>query len=168
MPFTTSKYSAEFLQTLMANVQTVLERDANTALAAIDNTLATFADYTTPNAIATVFPCLYLEPSRSELEQSQDDSYITEQHEMVVTVSIVAPVASASALTPRITKYTRAIDQVLRSASVADLVTSLSAAKRKPAWEVTRHTYGPLRGNDAGSTFRRDSQILFVVQTLER
>ena len=172
MPFTT-KYSADFAAGILSNVQVVLERDINDALSEIDGTLPAIIDWTTPIEIALSFPCLYLEPSDTDAEQADDDSYLKEEHQLIVSVAIVGGQSDVDALKSQITKYVKAIDRVLRSMSIVDLTGGLNSAKARPVWEVTQHRYSKLRGN-AGSgeqmptIFRRDAQLLLTVQILER
>src|SRR5262247_830791 len=107
MPFTTSKYSAQFQQLILTRVQSVLESDTNTALNAIDNTLAPFVEFKTPAPLLLNFPGLYLEPEASAIRQSDDDSYLMELHTLLITLSIVGP--DPDTLKVRIVKYVRAI-----------------------------------------------------------
>lgn len=165
MPFTTSKFSAQFQQLILDRVQVALEAGVNTALAAIDAALPAVVDFDTPYQIALNFPALYLEPDLSALAQSDDDSYIDEEHTLLVTISIVA--ADPDATKSRIVKYVRAVDQVLRSMSVADLQGGTSSSIRKAAWEVVEHRYGALRTLE-NTIYRRDAQLIFAVQILER
>src|SRR5262245_4304712 len=164
MPFTTSKYSAQFQQLILSRVQTVLENDTNTALTTIDNTLAPFVEFKTPAPLLLNFPGLYLEPEASVIKQSDDDSYLTEIHTLLVTISIVS--STPDILKQQIVKYLRAVDQVLRSMSVSDLQGALSSAIRKAAWEVTEHRYGAIRVAD--TIYRRDAQLVLAVEILER
>lgn len=165
MPFTTSKFSAQFQQLILDRVQTVLENDVNTALAAIDGTLAAVVDFNTPTPLLLNFPGLYLEPDTSAIRQSDDDSYLMELHTLLITLSIVGP--DPDTLKVRIVKYVRAIDQVLRSMSVSDLQGAVSSSIRRAAWEVTEHRYGLLRANE-NTIYRRDAQLVFTAELLER
>lgn len=164
MPFTT-KFAAQFQQLLLTRVQVVLERDVNDALAIIDATLDTVKDFDTPMEIVLNFPAIYLEPDLSKVEQSDDDSYLMAQHSLLVTLAITAPEPDITKA--RIVKYVRAIDQVLRTMSVADLIGSAPTSSiRKPTWEVTEHRYGALRQSE--TIYRREAQLVLVVQILER
>ena len=164
-----SKFQAEFAARLLDHLQAVLERDVNAALASIDGSLPLFAEndgigFRTPTPIAVNFPALYLEPSQSALVQSADDSRVEEQHEFAINVALTGP--DANTLKRQIVNYVLAIDQVLRSMSVTDLTGGLSSAISKPTWEVTEHRYGVLRSND--TLYRRDAQLILVVQDFER
>src|SRR5262245_15617805 len=165
MPFTTSKFSAQFQQLILTRVQSVLEADTNTALAAIDGTLAPFVEFKTPAPLLLNFPGLYLEPDTSAIRQSDDDSYLMELHTLLITLSIVS--STPDILKSQIVKYVRAVDQVLRSMSVSDLQGSVSSSIRRAAWEVTEHRYGLLRANE-NTIYRRDAQLVFTAELLER
>lgn len=166
MPFT-PKFAAQFQRRILDNVQAVLVRDVNTALAAIDATLAAVVDFVTPVPIALNFPALYLEPNSSAMKQSDDDSYIEEAHQLLISLSIVG--ATPDVLKSAIVKYVQAIDQVLRSMSVPDLIGSQpTSAVRKPAWEVLGHNFSAIRANADNTIYRRDAQVVFVVEILER
>jgi hypothetical protein len=164
MAFVTSKFAAGFAQTVLDNIQTVLERDCNTALAAIDANLTTFADYKTPLPLLLNFPALYLEPGHTEIQQSDDDSHLMQEHELLIGFSLVD--ADADALKAKLVKYVRAIDQVLRTMSDDDLTGGITSSVGKAVWEVTEHTYGPLRGKD--TIYRRDAQLVLKIQIMER
>lgn len=166
MAFVTSKYGAEFQELILENVQAVLERDVGTALAAIDSDLDTFKDFTTPTSIALNFPALYIEPDISTLAQADDDSYIQAEHSILINLSIVA--RDPDVTKQRIVKYVRAVDQAIRTMSVIDLTGGVDSATGKPAWEVVEHRYGSLEQNADRTIYRRDAQLVMVVQILER
>lgn len=165
MAFTASQFSAQFAGRLMENLQTVIERDMETALRLIDTDLEMPVDYQTPISIANNFPALYLEPDNSRLTQSDDDSYVTGEHSFVLTLSIVGP--EPTTLKNRIVKYVRAADQVFRTMTVADLTDGVTSSVGPPVWEVVEHRYGLLRANER-TIYRWDAQIVLVVQLLER
>ena len=60
MPFTTSKFGAQFGLRLIDNLQAYLEASTGTALTAIDATLPNFVDYRTPTPIVLNFPALFV------------------------------------------------------------------------------------------------------------
>lgn len=165
MPFTASKYQAQFAQLILDRVQVVLERDVNTALAAIDATLDAVRDFDTPTPIALNFPAIYLEPDSSRLRQADDDSHIGEEHELLVNLAIVGK--DPDALKRAIVKYVRAIDQVLRTMTDADITGGVTSAIGKAVWEVTEHRYGILRANE-NTIYRKDAQLVLAVQIIER
>ena len=169
----TNKFSADFASLIMDRVQAVLERDVNDALAGIDGTLPVFVDFKTPVQIALKFPCLYVEPSQSDLAQSPDDTYIQSQHQLIISLSIVSGIEDVDLLKNQITQYAKAVDRVLRTMPASDLASAVTSARAKPVWEVTQHRFSVLRGNagvgdNLPTIFRRDAQLLFVVQILER
>lgn len=138
-----------------------------TALAAIDGTLEAIKDFETPIPIVLNFPAIYLEPDLSRVEQADDDSYLMMEHSLLVTLAIVA--ANPDTTKARIVKYVRAVDQVLRTMTVEDLIGSApTSARRKPAWEVVEHRYGALTRNAENTIYRRDAQLVLAVQILER
>lgn len=165
MAFTASQFSAQFAGRLLENLQTVIERDTETALRLIDDTLEMPADYATPISIAVNFPALYLEPDNSRLTQADDDSYITGEHSFVLTLSIVGP--EPTTLKQRIVKYVRAADQVLRTMTFEDLTDGVTSTVGPPVWEVVEHRYGLLRANER-TIYRWDAQLVLVIQLLER
>lgn len=164
MAFTTSTYSAQFAYRLIDSIQTVLERDTGTALTAVDSTLADFADYQTPTPIVLNFPALYISVGSSVMEQSDDDSHIKSQHEIFIDIAVDGK--DAYTLERTILKYVLAVDQVLRTMTVADLITATSATVSEPIWEVTEHQFGLLRQGD--TIYRKDARIVLIVQLLER
>lgn len=164
MAFTTSTYSAQFAYRLIDSIQTVLERDTGTALTAIDSTLADFADYQTPTPIVLNFPALYVSVGSSAMEQSDDDSHIKSQHEIFIDIAVDGK--DAYTLERTILKYVLAVDQVLRTMTVADLITATSSIVSEPIWEVTEHQFGLLRQGD--TIYRKDARVVLIVQLLER
>lgn len=167
MPFT-SKFSAEFAQGLMDNIQAVLESATigpNAALAVIDNTLDVFVDFDTPTPITINFPALYLEPSTSKIEQSADDAYLKAEHEFLISLAIVGP--EPDTLKKRINKYVRAVDQSLRGMTQTSLTGGVTTTQAGAAWEVTQHRYGVLRETE-NTIYRKDAQLVLVVQLIER
>lgn len=164
MAFTTSTYSAQFAYRLIDSIQTVLERDTGTALTAIDSTLADFADYQTPTPIVLNFPALYVSVGSSVMEQSDDDSHIKSQHEIFIDIAVDGK--DAYTLERTILKYVLAVDQVLRTMTVADLITATSSTVSEPIWEVTEHQFGLLRQGD--TIYRKDARVVLIVQLLER
>lgn len=164
MPFVT-KFQAGFAQTVLDRVQVVLERDMNEAISQVDATLAAIVDFDTPTPIALNFPCLYLEPDSTRIEQADDDSHLLEEHDLVISLAIVG--SDPDALKKQVVKYARAIDRVLRTMSVMDLTGGVSSTTGPPAWEVTEHRYGILRSSE-NTIYRRDAQLVLTIQILER
>lgn len=164
MAFTTSTYSAQFAYRLIDSIQTVLERDTGTALTAIDSTLADFVDYQTPTPIVLNFPALYVSVGSSVMEQSDDDSHIKSQHEIFIDIAVDGK--DAYTLERTILKYVLAVDQVMRTMTVADLITATTAYVSEPIWEVTEHQFGLLRQGD--TIYRKDARVVLIVQLLER
>lgn len=164
MAFTTSTYSAEFALRLLDNIQTFIEASTGTALTAIDSTLSDFADFQTPTPIALNFPALFISTSGSSIDQSDDDSYLLGQHEFFIDIEITGK--NTYTLERTILKYVLAVDQVLRSMTVADLTGGVTSAVGEPVWEVTEHQFGILRQGD--TIYRKAARIVLVVQLLER
>lgn len=169
-----ASFDAQFAGRVLDNIQTVLERDVNTRVAAIDATLDLFSavaseylGFRVPTEISLNFPCCYLEPSQSDLAQSADDDRVEQEHEFIVSLAVTGP--DDYTLQRRVVKYVRAIDEALRRMSVADLIGSApTSALRKPVWEVTQHRYGVTRQLTGQTIYRRDAQLVLTVQTLER
>jgi hypothetical protein len=165
MAYTTSAYSAQFALRLLDNIQTYLEASTETALGQIDSTLADFVDYRTPTPIVLNFPALFVSTSAETLEQSDDDSHIRSRCEFYVDLAIDG--LDSYRLQRSILKYTLAIDRLLRSMTVTDLLgADTTSLVSEPVWEVTEHQYGILRAND--TIYRMDARLILVVQLLER
>lgn len=164
MPFTTSKFSAQFMGRILDNIQTALERDTETALRAIDENLPVFADFRTKIEDALNFPCLYLEPDKTDIDQSDDDESLNQIHSLVVTLSLVE--ASDYALIRNMLKYIKAVDQVLRTMTGSEIVGGISPEASGVRWEVTDHLYGVAQPKE-GTIYRRNAQLIFRVKTLE-
>ena len=165
MAYVTTRYSAQFLYRLIDNVQAYLEASTATALAEIEAGLANFADYRTPTPVVLNFPALFITPSSEALEQSDDDSYIRGRCEMFIDIAIDGK--DAYTIQRTILKYMLAVDRVLRTMTVADLLgANTTALVSEPIWEVTEHQYGVLRQGD--TMYRLDGRIVLVVQMLER
>lgn len=165
MAYTTTRYSAQFALRLIDNIQAYLEASTATALAEIDNTLVNFVDYRTPTPIILNFPALFVSMSSEQMEQSDDDSYIRARNEIYIDIAVDG--VDAYTLQRTILKYTLAVDRVLRTMTVADLLGgNTTNLVSEPVWEVTEHQYGVLRQGD--TIYRMDSRIILVVQTLER
>ena len=165
MAYATTRYSAQFLYRLIDNVQAYLEASTATALAEIEAGLANFTDYRTPTPVVLNFPALFVTPSSEALEQSDDDSHIRGRCEMFIDIAIDGK--DAYTIQRTILKYMLAVDRVLRTMTVADLLgANTTALVSEPIWEVTEHQYGVLRQGD--TMYRLDGRIVLVVQMLER
>ena len=98
------------------------------------------------------------------MEQSDDDSHIRSQTEFYIDIAVDGK--DAYTLQRTILKYVLAIDRILRTMTVADLITAVSSTVSEPIWEVTEHQFGVLREQD--TIYRIDARIILVVQMLER
>ena len=165
MAYTTTRYQAQFALRLIDNIQAYLEASTATALAEIDATLRNFVHYDTPTPITLNFPALFLSMSSEQMEQSDDDSHIRARNEFFIDIAIDGP--DPETLQRQILKYTLAVDRVLRTMTVADILGgNTTNVVSEPIWEVTEHQFGVLRQGD--TIFRMDSRIVLVVQTFER
>lgn len=165
MAYTTTRYQAQFALRILDNIQAYLEASTATALAEIDATLRNFVDYRTPTPIVLNFPALFVSTSNEQMEQADDDSYIRGRVEMYIDIAVDG--VDAYTLQRNILKYTLAVDRVLRTMTVADLLGGVTTSTvTEPVWEVTEHQFGILRQND--TIYRMDSRIILAVQMLER
>lgn len=165
MAYTTTRYQAQFALRIIDNIQAYLEASTATALAEIDATLRNFVDYRTPTPIVLNFPALFVSTSNEQMEQADDDSYIRSRVEMYIDIAVDG--VDAYTLQRSILKYTLAVDRVLRTMTVADLLGGVTTSTvTEPVWEVTEHQFGILRQND--TIYRIDSRIILAVQLLER
>jgi hypothetical protein len=165
MAYTTTRYQAQFALRILDNIQAYLEASTVTALAEIDTTLRNFVDYRTPTPIVLNFPALFVSTSNEQMEQADDDSYIRGRVEMYIDIAVDG--VDAYTLQRSILKYTLAVDRVLRTMTVADLLGGVTTSTvTEPVWEVTEHQFGILRQND--TIYRIDSRIILAVQLLER
>jgi len=165
MAYTTTRYQAQFALRLIDNIQAYLEASTATALAEIDATLRNFVHYDTPTPITLNFPALFVSMSLEQMEQSDDDSHIRARNEFFIDIAIDGP--DPKTLQRQILKYTLAVDRVLRTMTVADILGgNTTNVVSEPIWEVTEHQFGVLRQGD--TIFRMDSRIVLVVQTFER
>lgn len=165
MPYTTTRYQAQWALRLIDNLQAYLEASLPTALAEIDATLPNVVDYRTPTPIALNFPALFVSTSNEQMEQSDDDSHIRGRVELYVDIAVDG--VDAYALQRKILKYVVAIDRVIRTMAVADLLGGATTAYvSEPVWEVTEHQFGILRQSD--TIYRSDARIILVIQTMER
>lgn len=161
----TTKYQAEYSLRLLRNLQAYIEASTATALAEIDATLPNFVDYRTPTPIILNFPALFITASGEQLEQAHDDSHIRSRNEFYIDIAVDG--VDAYVLERRILQYTLAIDRVLRTMTVADLLGGVTTSYvSEPVWEVTDHQFGVLRQGD--TIYRKDSRVVLVIQTLER
>lgn len=165
MAYTTTRYSAQFGLRILDNIQAFLEASTATALAEVDNTLRDFTDFRTPTPIVLNFPALFVSTSNEQLEQSDDDSHIRGRVEFYIDIAVDG--VDAYTLQRTILKYTLAVDRVLRTMTVVDLLGGVTTSTvTEPVWEVTEHQFGILRQND--TIYRLDSRIILAVQMLER
>lgn len=164
MPFATTKFQAGFAGPILDNLQAILERDLNVAVKSVDVNLDWVQVFDMPWQITTVFPAVYLEPDSSAIEQSDDDAYVRGTYRFVITVSIVG--SDANPLKVAILKYVRAIDQAIRSATADEIAGGATDTAGRAAWEITEHRFGPLASFN--TIYRRDAQLVVVVQHLER
>jgi hypothetical protein len=103
--------------------------------------------------------------SNEQLEQSDDDSHIRGRIEFFIDIAVDG--VDAYTLQRTILKYTLAVDRVLRTMTVTDLLGGVTTSTvTEPVWEVTEHQFGILRQND--TIYRLDSRIILAVQMLER
>lgn len=163
MGYVATKFQAEFAHRVLGNLTTLLERDANLALAEVDDSLTVFRSYRIPVLITTQFPALFVSVERVMAQQSEDDSYI--QSEITVSIDLALVGKDAFDLQGQLAKYVLALDRVIRTATAADLVGELSATKSQPVWEVTEHSFQLLK-ND--TTLRADASLTVVIQLFER
>jgi hypothetical protein len=164
MAYTTTTYSARFANRLIDSLQTYLEASTATALAEIDTSLADFVDYQTPTPIVLNFPALFITTGGVAIEQSDDDSHLRSQTEFYIDIAIDGK--DAYTLQRSILKYVLAVDRILRTMTVADLITATSSTVSEPIWEVTEHQFGVLRERD--TIYRIDARIILIIQMLER
>ena len=164
MAYSTTRFSAQFAYRLIDSLQTFLEASTATALAEIDSSLTDFKDYRTPTPIILNFPALFISTGGVVMEQSDDDSHIRSQTEFYIDIAVDGK--DAYTLQRTILKYVLAIDRILRTMTVADLITAVSSTVSEPIWEVTEHQFGLLREQD--TIYRIDARIILVVQMLER
>ena len=164
MAYSTTKFDAQFMFLVLSRVQTVLERDANTAVAEwADTSLEPFLEFQTPLEIVTRFPALYVAPVSTKADQAQDDLSIKSAHQIAVGVAVVGE--THEIVKTRMIKYLVAIDRVLRTMTISDLMDGVSQAKGEPAWEVTEHQYGLLY-QEAGA-YRRDASLTLEIHIRE-
>ena len=165
MAYTTTKYTAQFGLRLIDNLQTYLEASTATALAEIDATLPNFVDYRTPTPIILNFPALFISTSSEQIEQSDDDAYLRSRVEFLIDIAIDG--IDPYTLQRAILKYLLAVDRVLRTMTVTDLLgAATTSAVSEPIWEVTEHQLGTLRQGD--TIYRMDARIILIIQNLER
>lgn len=165
MAYTISRYDAEFALRLLDNIQAYIEASSSTALAEIDSDLPSFVDYRTPTPIVLNFPALFISTSGEQMEQSDDDSYIKSRIEFFIDIAIDG--VDSYALQRKILQYTLAIDRVLRTMTVVDILGETTTnAVSEPIWEVTEHQLGVLRQGD--TIYRMDSRLVLIVQNIER
>lgn len=163
-----TKFDAQFSLRLLENIQQILERDTELAIRELDDTLDLFKEFKTPTLIALNFPALYVSVSGSQLAQSDDDDRVQGQHTFFVDVAVVGNEADAFTLQPKLLKYVLACDRVLRTMTASDLTGGVTSAVGQPAWEVTEHQFGALRGLEGSTILRLDARLVLVVQLLER
>lgn len=165
MAYVTSRYDAEFALRIIDNIQDYLEASSATALGEVDNGLANFVDYRTPTPIVLNFPALFISNSGIQIEQSADDAYLRSRIELFIDIAIDG--IDSYALQRKILQYTLAVDRMLRSMTVADLLGgNTTSFVSEPIWEVIEHQFGVLRQSD--TIYRMDSRVILVIQTLER
>ncbi len=165
MAYTTTRYQAQFALRILDNIQAFIEASTATAIAEIDATLRDFTNFRTPTPIVLNFPALFVSTSNEQLEQSDDDSHIRGRIEFFIDIAVDG--VDAYTLQRTILKYTLAVDRVLRTMTVTDLLGGVTTSTvTEPVWEVTEHQFGILRQND--TIYRLDSRIILAVQMLER
>lgn len=164
MAYTTKKFATDFALTLYDNILSVIERDMTTALAELDATQEPVVEYEMPSFATNVFPSMFLEISRSTLEQSDDDAYIKETHEFLLTVAITGTTWVEAQ--DRVLKYVVAVDRVLRTMTNADLTDGVTQLVAHAAWEVVEHLYSGIISTDR--MMRKDAAIRFVVEIIRR
>lgn len=163
MAYVATKFDAQFAHRVLVNLTTLLERDANLALAEVDASLTAFRSYRIPVLITTQFPALFVGLDRVTAQQSDDDAYIRSEISFSIDLALVG--SNAFDLQQQLAKYVLALDRVIRTAAATDLVGELSSTNSMPVWEVTEHSFQLLR-ND--TTLRADASLTVVIQLLER
>ncbi|TXH18427.1 MAG: hypothetical protein E6R03_02195 [Hyphomicrobiaceae bacterium] len=167
MPFS-SKFQAQFIGGVLPQLRALLVANLDEAAQAIDGDARAVVAFDTPIPLTTVFPSVYVSPVASALDQSADDQYIGQDHTFFIDVALDGRTPDAA--TDALLLYMRAVDQVLRSATDAELFPYADAAEHRLrsrlAWEVTEHRFDILRTD--GTQYRRDGRLTFRIQLIER
>lgn len=158
-------FTAEFMSLLLPRVCGVLEANLNAVLAEIDGTLLPFQEFRTPMPLTTIFQSLYVEPVRSRLNQSDNDSFVKGTHEISVLMAIRGD--DPRGVRDMTMKYVLAVDRTLRQMTANDLIDAVSPSRCYPVWEVTDHDFG-VTFKDNTTYYRRDAGLTLVVQLTER
>lgn len=158
-------FDYSYALTVLSNIRSIVESEANTELNGLDDTLTPIVSFTTPVAVTLNFPAVYVEWAGSKLKKSDDESYCYELHEFQIGIAVID--TDQDKLTERILQYvvavTRALDKTTSDALTGGTSTTLSGA----AWEVVDHDSSKgLRVNDAG-IYRRDAYLTFLVEFSE-
>ncbi|MFZ9311566.1 MAG: hypothetical protein ACO24O_08710, partial [Arenimonas sp.] len=105
------KYQARFIYPWLDAFQVAIEARLADYLSELE--LPVCADYRTPVEISTVFPCMFLAPGGSKIQQSADDSRVMSEHEILIDCALTGP--DAYTLARDIGKMALAIDRAVRS-----------------------------------------------------
>jgi hypothetical protein len=114
----------------------------------------------------SAFPLLILAPGSSKVETDEDGNYISEEHQIAAEIALAG--SDADALTIQIVRYVKAVDQMWRAATIADIMWNLSATHTmRPSTDVVEHGYNVI-AEDGPNAYLHTASLTLVAEFIER
>ena len=158
-------FNAGFVEPIIDNVLTILERDSQAALTWANGgtKLPDFVKYRKAPLLETHWPCVTVTAIRSDTE---DDglSQIGQQHFMQAEIELTGK--SSEEVTDALFKYVRAVDSILRTASYQDFFSGMSYSGGETK-QVTSHDYSDVGYSGERGQFFKAAIISFNVTLVE-
>lgn len=164
------RYSAVFELPIIENVLTIIVRDMKAALDHFYSSdgLPDFVERSIGTERGVEFPILVIGPRSNLIETADDESRLFEPIKIDIKIGVIAN--SSDAAYRKIMKYVRALDAILRTATLADYCAGMTNGNNRPfglAVGVT-HTYGPLGVNEQRTTYFKPANLELSVTLNER
>jgi hypothetical protein len=165
----TPKYSAVFELPIIDNVLAIIARDMKDALDYfyVSDNLPDFVERSIGTEHGFEYPILVIGPRSNLVETVADSSHLVEPIKIDIKIGVVDE--SSDGAYRKIMKYVRALDAVLRTATLADYCAGMINGTNRPfgfSVDVT-HTYGPLGANEERTTYFKPANLELSVNLRE-
>ena len=162
------KIPAQFVRPLVKNLRAILERDAPASLAwaGAPIQLSNFAWFGTAQHVEPRFPFCLVLADTSDVEGSDDASYINETHNIAILIGVNGndPDRLADELFIRV----NAVDSIIREAAWPDLLEGIPVAGYGPCvLETGRHNYAQFQRRNANQQYEHIAELSIKISYFE-
>lgn len=153
------------VEPIIENLIAIVERDQTEALAWANggSGLDDFEQISRARRADAKYPYLAIFASDTDLRQGDEERSLDQAHRIVMEIVVIG--SDPEALTGTLHKYTKAVHQMVISASVADITEDLEASDA--IWDVTRKEYSFERREVANGKYQLISRTLVQVRVVE-